>query len=649
MLWDNLLQRLYRGLFENSKDAIFITTKDGLILDANQAFLEMFGYLEEELLTMNEAELFVNPADREDHIREIGVKGAVKDLEVRLKKKEGRESDCLISSSVHYATDGSVLGYQSIVRDITKRKRAEKLQSVAYSIADAAYRGMDLGKLFRYIHEKLSSIIDTRNFYIALYHEDKGTVSFPYYVDENYSDTNYKPLERKLNGGITDYVIKSGKSFFATGDTIKQLARDKVFELIGPVPLVWLGIPLINKDKIIGVIAVQSYSSAAQYTKNDLELLDFVSGQIAITIERKQAEESLKTSTENLNALIENTPSGIFSLDNRLKLVTFNSAFTRQMKAAYSAVPAIGLSPEDLLPKEEVRTWVNFLKRGLKGEHTIREQKYKINNQVKHYEISVSPILTGTHEINGITVFVKNVTQMKRAQEVLLQMTRQKFRQELQEQKIRAEAMIEGQDEERQRIAFELHDGLGQMLTAIKLNLANLNVADKKQMSRQIREIKQLINETMAETKRVSQNLMPSILKDFGLVPTMELLCENNSKGSSTRIIFQSFGVKGRYDSKIERGLYRIAQEAINNSLKYSKANEINVQLLQKDERVRLMIEDDGIGFEVNNITNGNNVRKYANGLYNMRERAALLRGTINIDSSPGNGAVITVEVPIKI
>jgi PAS domain S-box-containing protein len=645
MLWDNLLQRLYRGLFENSKDAIFITTREGTILDANQAFLELFGYLEEELLTMSVSELYVDKGVHEAYQHDVIQKGAVKEFEVKLKKKEGKQIDCIVSSSVHYATDGSILGYQNIVRDVTKRRRAEKLQAVSYSIADAAYRGMDLNKLFKHIHSQLDTIIDTKNFYIALYNETKSTVSFPYYVDENY-ESDYRPLERPVNGGITDYVIKLGKPFFAYNDEIKQLISEGVVKTVGHVPLIWLGLPLVSKDKIIGVIAVQSYSNASQYTKADLELLEFVSGQIAVTIERKQAEESIKRTTDNLNALIENTTSGIFSLDTELRLLTFNRSFAKQFARCFETNLEYGKTAADVLPEKDAAAWEKLFKKALKGEQINKEQKFKVKDENLFFDFSLNPIVSHNDEITGITVFVKNVTEEKIAQETQLSEARQKLRQELKEQQIRAEAIITGQDEERQRIALELHDGLGQMLTAIKLNLGNLSTGDDGEMTRQLKEIKKLLNETMAETKRVSQNLMPSILKDFGLVPTIELLCEN-SKSADTSIIFQSFGLKGRYDQKIERGLYRIAQEAINNSLKYAKASEIN-ELLEKDGKVQLMIEDDGVGFEVETMAKGKAAKEFTSGLHNMQERATLLKGKFNIDSSPGNGSVVSVQVPAK-
>ncbi len=648
MLWDNLLQRLYRGLFENSKDAIYISTREGLILDANQSFLELFGYLEEELLTMNEEALFVNSSVREVYIQELEEKGAVKDFELMFSKKEGSEIVCLLSSSIHYASDGTILGYQSIVRDITKRKKMEKLQEVSYKVADAAFGRMDLHKLFLFIHQELSTIIDTNNFYISLYDAEKETIDFPYYVDENYIESKYKPPSRKLSNGLTDYVIKTGQPFYVNGGKkVIELIKKGELEIKGPSPLLWLGVPLINDGKIVGVIAVQSYSSQTLYSRDDLELLEFVSGQIAMTIARQQSEELLKQSEANLHGLIENTSNGIFSLDTDLKLITYNTAFMKQFNIAFKKDPKVGASVKELMPEKDAKYWTSLFNKSLKGKRFTIEHKFKIDGKLSIFEISFNPIITDG-DITGLSTFIKNITNRKKAESKLLQVAKQKLKQEIKEQKIRGEAIIEGQDEERQRISLELHDGLGQLLTAIKLNLSNLEKQNGDKQKTKINEIKKLLNETMAETKRVSQNLMPSVLKDFGLVPTIELLCEQNTEKEGTKVIFQTFGVKERLNSKLERGLYRITQEAINNSLKYAKANEINVQLLQKNGTVRLMVEDDGVGFNVDEINKSKEMRGYRHGLHNMRERTDLLNGNIDIDSSLNNGTVISVEISLK-
>jgi PAS domain S-box-containing protein len=116
----------YRTLFEESRDAINITTREGQFLDGNQSFLDLFGYAREEMMELNVRELYADPADRVRFQHEIEEKGAVRDYEAKLRKKDGTPMDCLVATTVRRAKDGSVLGYQGIIRDITGRKRAEE-------------------------------------------------------------------------------------------------------------------------------------------------------------------------------------------------------------------------------------------------------------------------------------------------------------------------------------------------------------------------------------------------------------------------------------------------------------------------------------------------------------------------------------------
>ncbi len=116
----------YRSLFEQSRDAIYITTRDGRFVDINGAGLDLFGYTKDEIRELNARQLYVDPAERERFVREVAGKGFVRDYPVRLRKKDGQEMDCLLSTTVRRASDGTVLEYRGLVRDVTERKRAEE-------------------------------------------------------------------------------------------------------------------------------------------------------------------------------------------------------------------------------------------------------------------------------------------------------------------------------------------------------------------------------------------------------------------------------------------------------------------------------------------------------------------------------------------
>ncbi len=199
-------------------------------------------------------------------------------------------------------------------------------------------------------------------------------------------------------------------------------------------------------------------------------------------------------------------------------------------------------------------------------------------------------------------------------------------------------ARVHAQEEERRRIAREIHDSLGQMLTAIKFNVEILEDAAALQSEddrKRLVDIKTLLDEAMAEAREISYNLMPSVLVDFGLVPALQFLAEHFSKSSELKVQVRANGVEGRLDPSIEVGLYRIAQEALNNTVKHAGAHEANVQLLGDSKSIRLIVEDDGKGFRVSRFHQPSDQR-HGMGLVSMRERAASFNGLFLLESQPG-------------
>ncbi|GJQ20533.1 MAG: hypothetical protein HBSIN02_08880 [Bacteroidia bacterium] len=208
-------------------------------------------------------------------------------------------------------------------------------------------------------------------------------------------------------------------------------------------------------------------------------------------------------------------------------------------------------------------------------------------------------------------------------------------------------ARVASHEEERRRIAREIHDGLGQMLTAIKFHVEVLedSVGKDSKERKQLEEIKTLLDSVMTEAREISYNLMPSVLEDFGLVPALQLLCENVSRRLNLNVAFRSHGIDGRLDRSLEVNLYRIVQEALNNVAKHSGASTVDVQLLGMAGGTRLVIEDDGKGFTPSG--SGKAVGSDRGiGIVSMRERAVSFGGTLTIESSVGKGTTIIVEIP---
>ncbi|WP_420579813.1 ATP-binding protein [Reichenbachiella sp.] len=197
-------------------------------------------------------------------------------------------------------------------------------------------------------------------------------------------------------------------------------------------------------------------------------------------------------------------------------------------------------------------------------------------------------------------------------------------------------SILNGEEGERSRLSKEMHDGLGPMLTTMKMSIqsAELSAPTKK-------SILNHIDETIKEVRRMSNNLMPSVLADFGAGEAIGNLVDQINKSSDIKIRYKNDMPSGaKIDDSIQITLYRVAQESINNAIKHSKAKEIKLSITAFDNRVSFFVSDNGIGFDPKKSTNGN-------GLRNMKERVKLANGTLDIDSQP-TGTTLEIEIPIE-
>lgn len=262
-------------------DAIVVVDVEGRFIFVSAAFERIFGYTPEEIIGRPMIEL-VHPDDRATTLQAVAeIMGGQPKLHFRNRyvRKDGQTIHVMWSARWSPAEQVRI----AVARDVTELKRAETMQDALYAISEAAHSAEDLPGLFRRIHEIIGTLLPARNFFVALYDRASDALSFPYFVDQ-YDET---PATRKLDSGtLSGEVIRSGQALLLTPDTRVTLS-DRV---IGRDSLDWLGVPLCTQQGVIGALVVQSYSGDVRYTGEDRDLLQFVSTQIATTIERKRTE-----------------------------------------------------------------------------------------------------------------------------------------------------------------------------------------------------------------------------------------------------------------------------------------------------------------------------------------------------------------------
>ena len=208
----------------------------------------------------------------------------------------------LADRSIHQALQGAR-------RELGERKRAEMRQGLLLEIANATITLEDLDELYFTIHKTLQGVMPADNFYIALHDPAIGLLSFPYFVDEKEAP----PAPYPLGHGLTEYVLRTGTPLLGRQEFFEKLVRAGEIEPIGAESIDWLGVPLKLKDKAVGVMAVQSYTAGVRYSQNELDILSFVSSQVALSIERQRAVEGIRQSEQKYQALTEQIPAVIYN------------------------------------------------------------------------------------------------------------------------------------------------------------------------------------------------------------------------------------------------------------------------------------------------------------------------------------------------
>lgn len=263
-------------------DAICVVNAQGRFVFASAACQQIFGYTPEEMLGRSMLEM-VLPEDRDRTLaiaQRVQAGERITGFENRYLHKAGHVVHILWSARLSERDQLRI----AVAHDITERKRAETLQATLYAISEAAHEAEDLNTLFTQIHRIVGTLLPARNFFVALYDEDKDELSFPYFVDA----FDASPAPRRLNSGtLSAEVIRTGKALLLTTEPGTILSEDGR-AIIGTPALDWLGVPLQTGRRSIGALVVQSYTGAVRYTEQDLKLLQFVSTQVAAAIMRTQ-------------------------------------------------------------------------------------------------------------------------------------------------------------------------------------------------------------------------------------------------------------------------------------------------------------------------------------------------------------------------
>ncbi|EFK10447.1 PAS domain S-box protein [delta proteobacterium NaphS2] len=361
-----------------------------------------------------------------------------------------------------------------------------------------------------------------------------------------------------------------------------------------------------------------------------------------IVREKIQMADSLSISETRYRSLVESTDDFIYLLNEEGAYLFMNNRTRSYYNLLPKEVP--GRYYSEFHAKKQTAVFMERLKQVFERGTSIR-QEHQQNG--RYFLRTLSPVKNKDGTVRSVTVVSKEITEETRLHADLSKINEQLW--EEQSRRIMlSRRLINLLEEDRRRIAGDLHDQVGQRLTSLKLNLEQVHSEIRDQNGPLCAKIDEAIGKTshvLNDIKNISRELRPAILDSFGLVRSLSrLLKELEQKGIRTHF-FQK-GVPERFDPEKELALYRIAQEAIQNIMKHANASEIHVNLVKEKDNICLSVEDNGIGFTpriVNQVA-----EKGPLGLLIMRERAFQLKGELTLESAAGRGTHLSVEIPLQ-
>ncbi len=352
---------------------------------------------------------------------------------------------------------------------------------------------------------------------------------------------------------------------------------------------------------------------------------------------RKEAQKKLQESEEKYRQLFVVETDTIFVYDvETMKIIDINDAALNMY--GYTKDEFLNMTRLDISVNNE-ETVKKMMNKTLSGEivHVPLAYNKKKDGTIFPVEISAGSFLWKGRQmmfevIKDITARIQAENELKRSHENLRALSSR---------------ITEVQEEERQKLARELHDQVGQKLTALSINLdfiiEQLSDKSKTLIVERLHDSKVLVKNTMKRIRNIMANLRPLILDDYGLVEAVHWYSDQFTKLTKIPVLFKGEELNSRLSPDVETNLFRIIQEALNNIAKHAHASRVTINLDKDNGNFKLIITDDGVGFDPINPNKSKERRGL--GLIGMKERATAIGGSLNVKSSPGKGTIITVEV----
>ncbi|MBN2001575.1 PAS domain S-box protein, partial [candidate division KSB1 bacterium] len=581
----------YKNLFQCLQEAVFILY-EGKIIQCNPAATRIFGCKQNQLVGKTVCDISP-PRQPNDRLS--------RDLANKLLRKvmDGKEQffewEHLRCDGTVFLTEVNLARYIlqdkkfvfGIVRDISEKHLAEQ----QLKISEARYRDI--------VERSLDG-------YYFLNCEGIATI-----VNSSVLEITGLQREQVMNANFADFVPEDKKEY-----VLKLLTS-----VMGGTPYSWEEIELIRSDGKKIWIAF----NGRRVIQNGIVI--GVEGFVRDITELKKTENKIRESEARYKALFDSIPYEVFGLDAEGVFHEANQEFIQNWGNVVERLP-------NSIKNKELRTIITESLENVSKTLKSAKRNFEIkkNDLTKHFTLILCPIITKEEGLIGFVGINMDISELIFA---------------LREAKLMSARLLDIQEEERTRIASEIHDSLGQYMTALQLEIstANASLRSNPDLAEKVMsDAKQTITRAIIEAKDLCHVLRPHLLDDFGLVVAIKDYAKEYSQKWKIKIDFHADDVKGLLSQTSETALYRFVQEALTNILKHSRATHAEIRLTRTDNVIELKICDDGVGFNKDIVYYSKRDRF---GLIFMKERIEFLGGRFILDSTLEKGTTLKAILPI--
>jgi PAS domain S-box-containing protein len=586
----------FRTLAEYSPNMIFIN-QGGKVVYANKLCEEITGYSKEEFYSPEfDFKVLIDPADLQLLIQnfQLHQRGAeIPPYEYGIITKAGKRIDTIINTKlISYGGKTAILG---IVTDITQRKNAEKkLQDTEQKLRDIIEHTTNL--FYSHTPEHVLTYVSPQSEYFLGYKPEEAMVRWTEFATDNpINEIGYQYTQKAIDTGERQPPYE-----------LELRTKDD--------RNIWVEVheaPIVKNGKTVAIV-----------------------GALRDITERKKAEEALKESEAKWRSITENSPDIIALFDKEARL-----RFINRTAHGLKQEDVIGSYAFDIIPEEyregARKCFYHVLETGMPDTYTTF---YYLNEEEKaYYQVMLGPVFRDG-KIVGVVSSSRDITSQKIAEK--------KLENSHEQLRALAERLQLIREEERAAVAREIHDDLGQVLTALKMDVSWLRkkpAMDKDELLMKTDKMLELINSSILTVKRLSSELRPGILDDLGLFSAIEWQAEEFQKRTNIKCILNIPEDAGNIGDNVSVAAFRIFQETLTNVIRHSNAFKVEVNINCTPEALIMEIEDNGIGIGKEQLNSPKSL-----GIIGMRERVNILGGELVVSGVEGKGTWVKVKIPLS-